>query len=219
LSDFERHCQQHVSRTDASNKQPNKHFFWFDRYDFEERDSLRRAITRDELCSRPFEQRRWFSHNPAGWYDELVTRVHVSYADDVQPTGLNHPGLDCQFTLSGDVLGYQNNPVKYSLFDGTNANIRVLSSVGSWHYLVVQRTPGWGWQLNNADFVMRSIDEVGSSLSSAERLWKDLTSNIVMQERPPGVVSIFNWREIPDDEELQFHLPWRNSWRAPVGQN
>ena len=105
--------------------------------------------------------------------------------------------------------------VKYS-FHRTNPTIVVLSSMGSSDSLNLLRTPNWGWQLNNNDFIMRQMDEVGDMFASCDLLWKDMTSNLVMEERPPGVNSRFNWREIPNDEELQFSLPWRNSWRAPL---
>lgn len=204
--------QQHLKHNGISSSTNTRqlHFFWFKRYKYEECDSKRRAITRDELCQCPFEQRRWFGHN-----DQL----NVRSAPDVLPTGLSTPGLDCRFTFYGKFLGYSRDEVEYS-FDGANPNIVLLSSVtGSRDFLTIRRTPDWGWQLSNNDFVFRSKDEPGDKFASSESLWKDLSSNIVMQERPPGVVSRFNWREIPDDEELQFLLPWRNSWRAPVRQN
>lgn len=204
LDDFEQNVNQSNNTKNANNS--HRHFFWFSRYNFEENDSTRRAITRDELCLGPFEQRRWFSHNDP---------LNVRSAQDVLPTGLNQPGLDCQFTLSGDFLGYSDMEVKYS-FHRTNPTIVVLSSMGSSDSLNLLRTPNWGWQLNNNDFVMRQMDEVGDMFASCDLLWKDMTSNLVMEERPPGVNSRFNWREIPNDEELQFSLPWRNSWRAPL---
>lgn len=207
LDDFRQNSTQshNAQQTNIS----NGYVFWFNRYNFEENDSTRRAITRDELCQGPFEQRQWFSHNDP---------LNVRSAQDVLPTGLVHQGLDCQFTYSGEFLGYSDNAVNYS-FDSTNPTIVMLSSMGSWDFLDVRRTPNWGWQLNNNDFVMRCMDEVGDMFASSDLLWKDMTSNLVMEERPPGVESRFNWREIPNDEELQFLLPWRNSWRAPLRRN
>ena len=179
------------------------------RYEFEECDASRRVITKDELCRYPFEQRRWFIHNDA---------LEVRSSHDILQTGLKCPGLECQFTLSGEFLGYSQHIVKYS-FDSMNPNIIMLSSMGTSDRLILTRTPNWGWQLISNDFVLRSMDEEGNKFATTEQLWIDLVSNLVMQERPPEVVSRFNWREIPDDEELQYLLPWRNSWRASVRQN
>lgn len=207
LDDFQRHCNQPV--TIGTKNVHQIEFFWFNRYDCEEHDSKRRAITRDDLCNCPFEQRRWFNNT--------TDPLNITSVPGVLPTGLCTPGLVCKFTYSGKFLGFSTNEVhvQYS-FDNTNPNVVMLSSMGSSVSLTTQRTPDWGWQLSNNDIVMRSMDEPGDRFASSDLLWKDLTSNIVMQERPPGVASIFNWREIPDDEELQFLLLWRNSWRAPV---
>lgn len=202
LEDFDQHSRQTV--TVDNHKKQHSHLFWFHRYEFEERDCKRRAITRDELCHHPFEMRQWFSHHDP---------FDVRSAQNVLPSGLRQPCHIAKFTLDGVFLGPSDMVVQYS-FNSANPNTIVTSSRWARDLLTIRRTPDWGWQLNNNDFVMRSKDdEEGEFASSSELLWKDLTSNIVMEERPPGVESRFNWREIPDDEELQFEIPWRNSWR------
>ncbi|KAL7488231.1 hypothetical protein ACHAW6_013815 [Cyclotella cf. meneghiniana] len=196
----------HQTQRDFSNSNPSyPQYFWFQRYEFEERDSLRATITVDELCQCPYERRRWFGHNDP---------LNVRSMSDVLPTGLNHPGIICQFTFSGHILGYSHNTVTTYSLNNDNRNIVLALSTDAQEHLVVRRTSNWGWQMQNDDFVLKSVDEEGGQFASADQLWKDLTSNIVLQERPPDIQSRFLWREIPDDDDLKYLLPWRNSWRA-----
>ena len=215
MCDFHRQHHQQLE-TNRSKSVPQKQrdfsnrnssypqYYWFQRYEFEERDSLRATITVDELCQCPYEKRRWFGHNDP--FDVRSMR-------DVLPTGLTSPGIICQFTFSGHILGYSHNTLTYSL-ENDNRNIVLFVSTGARERLIVRRTSNWGWQLQNDDFVLRSVDGEGGKFGSADQLWKDLTSNMVLQERPTEIQSRFLWREIPDDDDLKYLLPWRNSWRA-----
>jgi len=203
LDDFTSHHTSGMSKTSELHQ---TQFFWLHRYDIEERDSSRRVITRDELCNYTFEVRRWFSQNDPG---------DVRSLEDILSTGLNQQGRNCQFTYAGQFLGYSENVRNYT-FGGTTP-LKPHSqkiTVSSMDSFTVLRTPDWGWQLNSNNYVMRSYDEIGDKFASSELLWKDLNENLVMEQRPPQVVSRFNWREIPDDEDLQTILPWRNSWRT-----
>jgi hypothetical protein len=213
-------CQEYTQQQSNSANMQSRQFFWYNRYKFEETDSTRTNISIDELCQQPFEQRRWFgtSAPQTGLFehqrdDPLNIFGHTVYTlPDVLLTGLKSPGLDCQFTYSGSFLGHSDYNVTYSL-DEANSEV-VLSCEGVQDRLIVRRTPCWGFQLNSVDVVLRSLDDKDGEYASSEKLWADLTNNLVMQERPADEVSAYNWREIVDDEELQFELPWRNSWRA-----
>ncbi|KAL3781826.1 hypothetical protein HJC23_011135 [Cyclotella cryptica] len=88
-------------------------------------------------------------------------------------------------------------------------NIVIVSSMNAREHLVVHRTSTWGWQMQNDDFVLRSVVEEGGKFASPDQLWKDLTSIIVLQERPPDIQSRIMWREIPEDEDLKYFLSWR----------
>jgi hypothetical protein len=147
--------------------------------------------------------RQWFRH---------LDPADVQSRWGILPSGLRQPGNVATFTMDGLFLGPTDFDVKYS-FDSANPNTIVISSGSSRGVFTFRRTPYWGWQLNNNDFVMRSKDDEGGEYASSELLWEDLTSSIILQERPPGVESRFNWREIPNDEEIQFEIHWRNSWR------
>eukprot|EP00804_Cyclotella_cryptica_P020155 CCRYP_014918-RA/>CCRYP_014918-RA protein AED:0.02 eAED:0.02 QI:35/1/1/1/1/1/2/256/419 len=188
------------SRSNSSKRNSSHQpYFWFDRYDFEERDSLRATITIDELCQCPYERRRWFGHSDP---------LNIRSMRNLLPTGLTSPGNNCQFTFSGNILGYSHNNVTYSL-DNSNPNIVIVSSMNAREHLVVHRTSTWGWQMQNDDFVLRSVVEEGGKFASPDQLWKDLTSIIVLQERPPDIQSRIMWREIPEDEDLKYFLSWR----------
>lgn len=196
---------QYKSGTSKTSELHQSQFFWLRRYDTEECDSSRRVITRDELCSYTFEVRRWFSQNA----------LDVRSLECILTSGLNQHGKNVQFTFAGEFLGYSKNVRKYSL-GGANPLKPQSIAVSSMDSFTVLRTTDWGWQLNSYNYVMRSVDDIGDKFASPELLWKDLNENLVMEQRPPEVVSRFNWREIPDDEELQSILPWRNSWRTAV---
>mmetsp|Transcript_1851 Transcript_1851/g.1989 ORF Transcript_1851/g.1989 Transcript_1851/m.1989 type:complete len:493 (-) Transcript_1851:124-1602(-) len=110
----------------------------------------------------------------------------------------------------------------------SNNKHRSLSSVVE--NLTVHRLLNWGWELRGSDYVLRAIDThsnsaivVGSSSSSSSPgsatrttaseltlLWEDLTTNLVLEEKPDWVTARtpYQYREIPDDDDYKILLDW-----------
>ena len=75
--------------------------------------------------------------------------------------------------------------------------------------VTVTRLPNWGWELSGDLFLIRAVDN-----DNAEDMWQDLTSKIIVQEKPEWIKETrsggqysYNYREIPDDEACKM-LPW-----------
>ncbi len=92
--------------------------------------------------------------------------------------------------------------------------------------LVVARRPNWGWELRGSKSILRALDndnnnnlhldgkEAAADEEYNERmLWSDLTTNMIIQERPGWITTNYrtrwetNYREIPDDEDCKM-LDW-----------
>ena len=82
--------------------------------------------------------------------------------------------------------------------------------------LVVGRLPNWGWELRGANSIFRALDDDnnnGEEEDIERRLWEDLTTKMIIQERPGWITTNYrtrwetNYREIPDDEDCKM-LHW-----------
>ena len=89
--------------------------------------------------------------------------------------------------------------------------------------LVVGRLPNWGWELRGSNSIFRALDDGNNNNRHIEggattddeddKLWEDLTSNMIIQERPGWITTNSrtrwetNYREIPDDEDCKI-LDW-----------
>ncbi len=91
--------------------------------------------------------------------------------------------------------------------------------------LVVGRLPNWGWELRGSNSIFRALGDgsirnnnrhiEGGATTDDEndKLWEDLTSNMIIQERPGWITTnsrtrwVTNYREIPDDEDCKM-LDW-----------
>ena len=100
-----------------------------------------------------------------------------------------------------------------------------LSTAVTLERLVVGRLPNWGWELRGSNSIFRALGdgsirnnnrhiEGGATTDDEDdKLWEDLTSNMIIQERPGWITTnsrtrwVTNYREIPDDEDCKM-LDW-----------
>lgn len=191
MEDYQHQQQEQNEETQQQRQReansPQTQHFWFDRYEFEEADSKRTAITIAELCQSKFEQRRWFLRS------RWVRRSEYAVtSDDIIESDLHRSAGKCFFTQSGIVIGFSFSDSGYNLAGS-------LVTLNSNEILVVCRTPAWGWQLYNGNVVLRLLDEGGKYFDPGE-LWKDLISTIVVQEErskkrqiPADYMHLISW--------------------------
>ena len=117
-----------------------------------------------------------------------------------------------------------------SPYEGINELGLYARSGSSIETLTVRRLASWGWELRGADYVFRAIDDIvddsddnhkniieGTDGSTKEdKLWEDLTCNLVVQEMPEwlqpqrgaNTQQYYNYREVPDDPDCMSLLDW-----------
>mmetsp|Transcript_2263 Transcript_2263/g.5253 ORF Transcript_2263/g.5253 Transcript_2263/m.5253 type:complete len:407 (+) Transcript_2263:114-1334(+) len=187
--------------------------FWMKAYEDEEEDAKRNHIICQELSEMAFDYRQWFSFT--------LFRNQPDNMRDVLPTGLrNSLAQDVVFSDNGDVQTSREWLRRLSWKSVNSNNDGTLSEIRLWfesnvrrvvgESLTVHRLKNWGWELRGSDYVMRAIDD---SHSSEEELWGDLTSKIVLEEKPDWVEAHrspypYQYREIPDDEDYKILLDW-----------
>lgn len=209
--------QRMISETDSSNcgRLGKNQYFWFERYQDEEMDSKRVAITADELCDLIFDYRNWFS------LENFIRQP--GHLRDVLPTGLkNSIATDFRFTPNGTVLSQslrcqRAECPRWSLCVRAVAQVHIMTSVGSRIHETynVHRLFTWGWELRSARSVMRAIDNEDVSASKCDQpdLWSDLRGTLMLQEKPEWILPKrtpypYSYREVPDDEDLKNLLHW-----------
>ena len=105
---------------------------------------------------------------------------------------------------NGAIMGIDLKPLN------SNSSSSVIDS------LVVVRLPNWGWELCGANFIFRALDDdnnKGEEEDNEQRLWGDLITKMIIQERPGWITTNYrtrwetNYREIPDDEDCKM-LHW-----------
>ncbi len=90
-----------------------------------------------------------------------------------------------------------------------------ISSTSRIESLVVGRLPNWGWELRGSNSIFRALDDnnKGEEKDNERMLWEDLTTKMIIQERPGWITTNYrtrwetNYREIPDDEDCKM-LHW-----------
>eukprot|EP00571_Detonula_confervacea_P015978 CAMPEP_0172306770 /NCGR_PEP_ID=MMETSP1058-20130122/7772_1 /TAXON_ID=83371 /ORGANISM="Detonula confervacea, Strain CCMP 353" /LENGTH=397 /DNA_ID=CAMNT_0013018755 /DNA_START=62 /DNA_END=1255 /DNA_ORIENTATION=+ len=185
--------------------QYNQHF-WMQSYHNEEEAAKMNFLTRDELSTMTFDYRQWFSftlfHNqPQNMRDVLPTGLRDSLAKDVvfSSTGAMFSQRDWFRRLAWK----SNND------DGaiTQVSLKLTSNGSLVEIFTVYRLLNWGWEIRGSDSILRAVDEEGDT-----NLWKDYTTQIVVQDKPEWVEQHrssypYYFREIPDDEDCKA-LDW-----------
>jgi len=73
--------------------------------------------------------------------------------------------------------------------------------------LAVYRLKNWGWELRGERLILRTA-EVDCDL---DKVWEDLTSNIILQQQPAWAEDArpfpYKFREVPDEEGCMM-LNW-----------
>jgi len=181
------------------NTQPDEHY-WMNTYNNEEEDAKRTYLTRDELCNLTFDWRDWFKQTPQ---------------NGLLSTGVGLSLLTVVFSPDGNVSSYI--PMNQLMWKTKGDNDVGISCISLGRHgrerakLHVIRLTNWGWELRDQKYyILRAVDEVG--LPNVNKLWEDLTANIIVQERPEWIKSTrsryeINRREVPDDEDCKA-LPW-----------
>lgn len=175
--------------------QPDEHY-WMNVYNNEEEDAKRTYLTRDELSKLTFNWRSWFTPRPQ---------------NGLLLTGLRRSLLNVVFCDDGQLLSGKSFIRESEWKTKDDDNITYLSLIdqqcGSAQVHVI-RLRNWGWELRDDNQILRAVDKEGN----LDELWEDLTSNIMVQERPEWVEVTrtrfeVNCREVPDDEDYKA-LKW-----------
>jgi len=176
--------------------------YWYRKYYAEERDSLRSAISRDELHSTVFSIKLWFQSK----LHPEMKRIKGTVA-----SGLDGPSLSDTMRFdrpSGTILGmpYSYGGTPFFINDaGTIVTIRKSHPLFTLH---VFRRKDWGWELRSQGYVVRSVDD-----RCADELWEDYASSLIIERRKKGVECTrgnikYGRREVPDIEEIKEFLTW-----------
>jgi len=189
--------------------QPDEHY-WLDTYNNEEEDAKRTYLTLDELCKLSFDWRRWFRNQPENGL--LTTALEMSFARDVVFTEDGHLSYRHAFIegVTADWIANDRENITFLRLQNTQYNVPVTQGLRerSWAQLLVMRRINWGWELRDDFCILRAVAEE----TTLDELWEDLTSNIIVQERPKWLETTrspyeCNHREIPDDEDCKA-LRW-----------
>ena len=118
----------------------------------------------------------------------------------------------CCVTMENNGRISLNNPnwAKWKTNDDDNiTSLNLLELLYAKSHLHVIRLTNWGWELQDDNSnLFRAIDEE----NNRDEIWKDLTANIIVQERPEWAEVKrthfeVNYREVPDDEDCKA-LSW-----------
>ena len=205
---FEKRWEQALAKFQET-QQNNNEQYWMEAYQKEELDSKRMSLPIEELCCLTFDFRQWFSF--------ARFRNQQENMRDVLPTGLRESFAQAVFDRNGTISSerdwLRSRLVWKSNNDKSISQIRlkVESSGSSVEHFTVRRTNDWGWELWGGDYILRAVDRDNDE--DLEKLWLDMTSNIIVDERPEWIQANrgpypYNFREIPDDEDCKLMLDW-----------
>ena len=187
--------------------QSDEHY-WMQTYHNEEEDAKRNHLTPNELHEMTFDYRMWFSfrllrRQPGNMRDVLPTALRKTVASDL---------------VFGEMGNVRTDTPSFSDLIWKSDNDEIISQITiegfgnrKCYPLTVARLPNWGWELRGDCFLIRAVDKEDDTV---EKLWQDLTSKIIVQEKPEWIKETrnggqypYNYREIPDDEDCKM-LPW-----------
>ncbi len=198
--------QRWKNALEHSQQQHYNEAYWIEAYNKEEEDSSGRSLTCDELSALTFDMRQWFDFN--------LFRNQPDNMRDVLPSGLkNSLARDVVFASTGDIISERRSLRTYiwkSFRDAADiVQIRLPRMNSSIENFTFHRLENWGWELRGSDYVCRAVDDDGD----IDKLWTDFTSCIVVQDKPEWVESHrapypYNYREVPNDEDLKMMLDW-----------
>ena len=210
----------------------NQQYYWLETYNNQQTDSQRTTLSQEELSSMVFDYRQWFSfrrfrQQPDNMRDVLPTGLHDSIACDVKFCNDRRLSSEKVFIQR---CCWEVKTASVSPYEGINELGLYARSGSSIETLTVRRLASWGWELRGADYVFRAIDDIvddsddnhkniieGTDGSTKEdKLWEDLTCNLVVQEMPEwlqpqrgaNTQQYYNYREVPDDPDCMSLLDW-----------
>lgn len=169
---WERALMDHSNSVNQKHKQRQEHLnFWKSRYFFEERDATRRLILAEELVSLVFDFRFWIGQ-PFVFDGRVVVKSGLleSASSNVKfsrPSQYEH-GERLDEDISGPIWSARGHltghPCKESgiewFLDELTGTVQWGFTPNLWPQGSVQRLDSWGWQIQNPNVVLRSIDPV-----------------------------------------------------------
>lgn len=179
--------EQHEESIDDTS---NDFCFWKERYFFEERDATRHLILAEELESLTFDFRFWIGQ-PEVVDGRVVVKSGLleSASSEVRFSKHSQVGLDegsaeedvyarPSWSARGNLTGHPcKEPGIEWFLDECTGVVQWGFAPNLWPQGCVQRLGSWGWQIQNPNVVLRSIDIVEpvspSNMSSELSKWDD----------------------------------------------
>mmetsp|Transcript_47589 Transcript_47589/g.101127 ORF Transcript_47589/g.101127 Transcript_47589/m.101127 type:complete len:343 (-) Transcript_47589:352-1380(-) len=226
LADYchSREDQNGPTKQQSRDKSESTTDFWKSRYFFEERDAARHLILAEELETLVFDFRFWIGQPTvadgrivvkSGLLESASKEVRFSKPRQVSEISEEQDFSGPIWSARGNLIGHPCKEPGIEWFLDEELGIVQWGFVPNlWPQGHVQRLHNWGWQIQNPNVVLRSIDP--TSLAKTLRVgadWDETNMDEIETEcsRSGGKIDIANssmWKDLLDTLE---NIPLRNT--------
>ncbi|KAL7538643.1 hypothetical protein ACHAXR_008722 [Thalassiosira sp. AJA248-18] len=201
--------------------------FWKARYFFEEQDATRKLILAEELESLVFDFRFWIGQ-PTVVDGRIVVKSGLldSASSEVKFVGSSHGGrseeedvMGPSWNARGHLTGHPcKEPGIEWFLDEKSGTVQWGFVPNLWPQGNVQRLDNWGWQIQNPNVVLRSIEPIPSSPTIPKIIeWDETKLDEIEKEcsKNLGEIDTANhmWKDLLDTvENVPLSAPFVNGF-------